>query len=560
MRESTRSVAREPESCSARGEARREAVRAHEDECWSSPSTCGLWKADRPGSTRHSSTERGCGASRDHAVRGARRRPRVDEQAPSRCAASAVGSSRSSSLRLAQEIVERRSRYLSHVVAAILARAAQDDVVRGDRRTRARPRHARSPTRARVLERLDLPAVVAHEVVVVVASGVSGLEARDPVAEVDPLDEPELVHAVERAVDARDPDPPAACAQRVVDLLRGEAAVLLAEELDDEPSRTAAPAARLAQPRRASSRSSVMSIMIPVLKDVLPSRHARTRRLRCSCSAVVALAGCGGSDERRERADGRRRASIRSPGRPSSVAAPGTRVVNLTPAGRRAARPRAVAARPRDDPRRRPRPLPRAGFQPAVEDAVAAAGPSLDLLAATLRPGGEGGPGSARLARPGALRADRRAASGARSRRRARPLDARAQSSRARPGVRGRARECRTHEIVTSHAAFGHLAKRYGLEQLSLAGLSPEAEPSPRDLEALVDEVRRSGAPRRVRRDRSSRRGSRRPSRERPDVDDRRPRSARRVSREERARRGRGLRLASCARTSPRCAKALGCR
>jgi zinc transport system substrate-binding protein len=53
---------------------------------------------------------------------------------------------------------------------------------------------------------------------------------------------------------------------------------------------------------------------------------------------------------------------------------------------------------------------------------------------------------------------------------------------------------CRRHEIVTSHAAFGYLAKRYGLKQLALTGLSPEAEPSPRDLEALVDEVRRTDA------------------------------------------------------------------
>jgi zinc transport system substrate-binding protein len=53
---------------------------------------------------------------------------------------------------------------------------------------------------------------------------------------------------------------------------------------------------------------------------------------------------------------------------------------------------------------------------------------------------------------------------------------------------------CRSHEIVTSHAAFGYLAKRYGLEQIALTGLSPEAEPSPRDLEGLVDEVAKSGA------------------------------------------------------------------
>lgn len=54
--------------------------------------------------------------------------------------------------------------------------------------------------------------------------------------------------------------------------------------------------------------------------------------------------------------------------------------------------------------------------------------------------------------------------------------------------------DCDRRTIVTTHAAFGHLARRYGLTQLSLAGSSPESEPSPRDLERLIDEVRASGA------------------------------------------------------------------
>ena len=54
--------------------------------------------------------------------------------------------------------------------------------------------------------------------------------------------------------------------------------------------------------------------------------------------------------------------------------------------------------------------------------------------------------------------------------------------------------DCKRHEIVTSHAAFGYLAGAYGLEQIALTGLSPEAEPSPRALEALVDQVEKRGA------------------------------------------------------------------
>ena len=53
---------------------------------------------------------------------------------------------------------------------------------------------------------------------------------------------------------------------------------------------------------------------------------------------------------------------------------------------------------------------------------------------------------------------------------------------------------CARRQIVTSHAAFGYLAARYGLEQVPLEGLTPEAEPSARDIARLVDVVRSSGA------------------------------------------------------------------
>jgi zinc transport system substrate-binding protein len=53
---------------------------------------------------------------------------------------------------------------------------------------------------------------------------------------------------------------------------------------------------------------------------------------------------------------------------------------------------------------------------------------------------------------------------------------------------------CERHEIVTSHAAFGYLADAYGLRQIALTGISPEAEPSPRALEELVAEVEAEGA------------------------------------------------------------------
>lgn len=53
--------------------------------------------------------------------------------------------------------------------------------------------------------------------------------------------------------------------------------------------------------------------------------------------------------------------------------------------------------------------------------------------------------------------------------------------------------DCSRRELVTSHEAFGYLAERYGLEQIAIAGISPEAEPSPRDLERVSRLAREKG-------------------------------------------------------------------
>jgi zinc transport system substrate-binding protein len=55
-------------------------------------------------------------------------------------------------------------------------------------------------------------------------------------------------------------------------------------------------------------------------------------------------------------------------------------------------------------------------------------------------------------------------------------------------------RDCKRREIVTSHAAFGYLAARYGLEQVAITGLAPESEPSPQQLAHVVEIVRRTHA------------------------------------------------------------------
>jgi zinc transport system substrate-binding protein len=52
---------------------------------------------------------------------------------------------------------------------------------------------------------------------------------------------------------------------------------------------------------------------------------------------------------------------------------------------------------------------------------------------------------------------------------------------------------CARDVIVTSHAAFGYLATRYGLVQEAISGLSPDAEPTPQRLAQLKTLVERDG-------------------------------------------------------------------
>ena len=58
----------------------------------------------------------------------------------------------------------------------------------------------------RVAERLDLAAVAADEMMVVVAVGRRGLVARDPVTGVDALHQPQLDESLECPVHRSDPD------------------------------------------------------------------------------------------------------------------------------------------------------------------------------------------------------------------------------------------------------------------------------------------------------------------------------------------------------------------
>jgi zinc transport system substrate-binding protein len=53
--------------------------------------------------------------------------------------------------------------------------------------------------------------------------------------------------------------------------------------------------------------------------------------------------------------------------------------------------------------------------------------------------------------------------------------------------------DCDRAQFVTSHAAFGYLAQRYGLQMIAISGLTPDAEPSPQRLSELAALVRQDG-------------------------------------------------------------------
>ena len=49
---------------------------------------------------------------------------------------------------------------------------------------------------------------------------------------------------------------------------------------------------------------------------------------------------------------------------------------------------------------------------------------------------------------------------------------------------------CVHRDIVVSHEAFGYLSKRYGLNMTSIAGISPDEEPSAKELARIIDLVK----------------------------------------------------------------------
>lgn len=52
--------------------------------------------------------------------------------------------------------------------------------------------------------------------------------------------------------------------------------------------------------------------------------------------------------------------------------------------------------------------------------------------------------------------------------------------------------DCRTRDLVTSHAAFGYLANRYKLNQVAISGLSPDEEPSAKRLAEIAEYAKKN--------------------------------------------------------------------
>ena len=97
------------------------------------------------------------------------------------------------------------------------------------------------PLQGRVLEGDHAPAAAADRVVMVVAAGLDPLVAGGAARDLEPLHEAELLELLERAVDARPADPRAApAAQLVVELERGDRAVVAGEGLDHRGAGAAA--------------------------------------------------------------------------------------------------------------------------------------------------------------------------------------------------------------------------------------------------------------------------------------------------------------------------------
>ena len=139
------------------------------------------------------------------------------------------------------------------------------------------------------------------------------------------------------------------------------------------------------------------------------------------------------------------------------------------------------------------------GFQPAVDRAVEQQAADAALDAASVTPLVDGDPhvwlDPARLARLADAVAERLAAAapgsaaGFRERAEALRTELTALDAEFRAGLA----TCERRELVTSHTAFGYLARAYGLSEVGITGLTPDEEPTPARLAEVAELARSSG-------------------------------------------------------------------
>jgi len=170
-------------------------------------------------------------------------------------------------------------------------------------------------------------------------------------------------------------------------------------------------------------------------------------------------------------------------------------VANLTPPG---AEPHDLELRPSDVTRVKSADLVLylRGFQPAVDDAVRGLGSrafdALSSVPAKTLSDGEVDPHF--WLDPITLQAAARAIEGRMEAASVKNRDLFRQNLSSLEGeltlldgtIRSGLQQCARHEIFTGHVAFAYLAGRYGLRQIGITGLNPEAEPSPRRLTNII--------------------------------------------------------------------------
>ncbi len=88
------------------------------------------------------------------------------------------------------------------------------------------------PLQSGIVEGHQPAAALAHEMMVMVTSGLRSLEPRLPVSHLDTLDQPMLDEEVQGAIDRGSPGGPSLGAQRVLDFDRAQRAWLRRQQLD----------------------------------------------------------------------------------------------------------------------------------------------------------------------------------------------------------------------------------------------------------------------------------------------------------------------------------------